>query len=178
MQAHKILAGLLVTALALGGAGCGSDGTTAADNPAGNGTEQATDKTNAVGSEQNGESDIAQDDSTAESVASVDLPDDWPDLLAIPDGFTVFDTDSMVIDGLDRRTVYAKGPGEIAAVTDAFRDRLEAAGYEISQESYSEGGARFDADNATETVEVAVMSSTGGNVKIQLGVYPKSDNAD
>jgi hypothetical protein len=146
----------LALALSLGGAACGG-GDDVADKIA----EEAGVSTN----EQGNVAVTDKDGNEVEVGSDVDLPDDWPDDLPLPDGTKVISASSNDQTGF---VVSAGLDGDVTEVGDEIKGTLEDAGYTIDSDTSSNAGG----------IEVRYLGATGPEYMATVTVSDSPAGAD
>lgn len=178
MKTQKLAIGIATALLVVGTTGCGK----VADKVGKKVTEKGLEKT--IEHQSGGKVDIDSDDgglrmktkdgSEYQLGSGSKLPDDWPKLLALPEGFKVAMSTTMQIDESPRSTVTATGKGDPKKIYTTFKKRIESAGYEIDSESSMGAGGdssmeRFAATKADSRLSVMVSAdSDKGEVALSL----------
>lgn len=150
---------LLASTLVFGFGACSSS----SDDSAGDDTDVVEVSETEV-SNQAGESSDPSADSPA-------LPDDWPELLALPDGFTVEAV--LPVDPFGNQKVMAEGPADTdqAAVLEAYTTAFADAGLNTSSANETLAAGRIEGgDYYTATFGDGLNDN--GNVKLMLEVSP------
>jgi hypothetical protein len=170
----KLVATAMVAALAMGGVACG-------------GGDDAADKIaeEIVEGQGGGDVDIDTDDGTVKytdeegneseidvSGDGASLPDDWPEALDPPDSVKIITASTTTVDGRVSMTVLGEAEGTIDDFLDGITQQVEAAGFEITQNTSTEvnsgGYAGLTGESADQDLVVAIAEDTTGEGKVTI----------
>lgn len=158
---------LLAGSLVFGFSACGSSSNDSADDD--------TEVVDISETETETESPDQSSDPGSESTSSAALPADWPDVLALPDGFTV-EAVLPVTAPLNDQKVMAEGPADTdkAAVIGAYTTAFADAGLDTGLSNDTLASGRTD-DGDLYSAEFGDGLNDNGNVKLMLSVQPPLD---
>lgn len=117
-------------------------------------------------------SDQSSEQPSGQSTNSPALPSDWPDVLALPDGFTV-EAVLPVTAPLNNQKVMAEGPAdtEKSAVIEAYTTAFADAGLDTGLSNDTLASGRTE-DGELYSAEFGNGLNDNGNVKLLLTVQP------
>lgn len=149
MTRRSIPIWITVAFLSLVLVGCGSSDSDSADTTQ---PDAAVDVTTTA-------TDATMPDNAAESEGT-ELPDDWPDYLAVPDGFHVETSQSRTMsDGRHLSLVTAIGEGDPATVFGVYEDAVTAEGLQIGFQNDLNGVYQLTTADGDPSVDVTVEES-------------------
>jgi hypothetical protein len=182
MDRDRKLAGvLLVAAMALGVGACSNDKTE--DDPTDEAVEQA-EATQEVEVDPDGNVRVTDADGNVnEFKTSTDLPDEWPEALALPESITIVSSNTTKEGDVTALFVTATTEAPVADAIAQLKAQLEGAGFEILAETVTatEGGGSSGNLGATgpgATVSISIAKDVEGPASVLYSVTLEPTDAD